>query len=203
MSQPIRWGVLGPGNIAREFAGGMTSLDDNVIAAVGSRSLDRARQFAGGALLDVGVYTIAFAFMVLGYRPKSVLGAAHIGETGVDEQTGIVIEYENGALACLSCAVRTATPQTGRIDGADGRIVIPRFWRAESVMLESGAGAPQTFEHPHDRDGFSFEVMEAARCIRDGKTESDVMPLEETVAIAETMDDIRRQIGLVYPMETV
>ncbi|MEJ5197316.1 MAG: Gfo/Idh/MocA family oxidoreductase [Anaerolineae bacterium] len=152
---------------------------------------------AGGALLDVGVYVLAYASMVFG-RPAEIRAAAHIGETGVDEQTAMILKYADGRLASLTCAVRTATPQSARIDGTEGAIEIPTFWRAETARLIRPQQEPIIATGDH---GFRYEIAEVMACLAAGRTESPNMPLAETLAIAETMDEVRRQIGLRYPFE--
>ena len=123
---------------------------------------------------------------------------AHIGETGVDEQTAMLFRYHNGALAQLSCAVRTKTPQHARIEGTRGSIHVPQFWHATHATLRVDGQEPLTVA---DRAGYQFEATEAMSCLRTAKTESDIMPLDESLAIARTMNEARRLIGLTYPME--
>ena len=153
---------------------------------------------AGGALLDVGVYVVALAYMVYGGPPKTLLAAGHLGETGVDEQTGMLLAYPGGALARLSCAVRTNTPQEARIDGTDGRIVVPGFWHATHARLERSGAEPELFT---GEASYHYEAAEAMRCLRQGKLESEIMPLDESLAISRTLTKVRGLIGLRYPME--
>jgi predicted dehydrogenase len=160
-----------------------------------SRLLNPA--LAGGALLDVGVYVLAYASMIFG-RPAQIQAAAHIGETGVDEQTAMVLRYAGGQLASLTCAVRTSTPQGARIDGTEGVIEIPAFWHATTARLIRPKEDPVEAAGAH---GFQYEIAEATARIAAGQLESPLMPLDETLAIAETMDEVRKQIGLRYPFE--
>jgi len=155
---------------------------------------------AGGALLDVGVYTVAFASMVFGKPPAEILASAHIGQTGIDEQTGMLFRYEDGALALLSCAVRTNTPQEARIQGTEGSIHVPAFWHATSAVLQVKGQEPL---HISDTAGYQYEAAEVISCTRAGKTESPSMPLDESIAIARTMEQVRALIGLTYPMENM
>jgi predicted dehydrogenase len=160
-----------------------------------SRLLNPA--LAGGALLDVGVYVLAYASMIFG-RPAQIQAVAHIGETGVDEQTAMVLRYSGGQIASLACAVRTPTPHNARIDGTEGAIEIPAFWHATTARLIRPKETPIEAAGAH---GFQFEIAEAMACLAAGQIESRHMPLDETLAIAETMDEVRRQIGLTYPFE--
>jgi dihydrodiol dehydrogenase / D-xylose 1-dehydrogenase (NADP) len=153
---------------------------------------------AGGALLDVGVYVVALAAMVLGDSPVEVQASAHIGETGVDEQTAVLLRYADGALAVLSCAVRTRTPQEARIQGTEGSIYIPDFWHATSAVLQVGDAEPVAFEGPV---GYHYEAAEVMSCLASGDTESATMPLDESIAVARMLEEARSIVGLSYPME--
>ncbi len=155
---------------------------------------------AGGGLLDVGVYGISLASMVLG-PPQRVTGLAHIADTGVDEQAAVVLGYDGGALAVLVCAVRTDTPGEATVIGTEGRIQLGRGWWHGSTMTLVRGKEREIFEIPTDGNGFNYEADEVAQCLADGKTQSDVLPLDETLAIMRTMDEIRAQWGLKYPME--
>jgi dihydrodiol dehydrogenase / D-xylose 1-dehydrogenase (NADP) len=154
---------------------------------------------AGGATLDVGVYVVAMASMALGgLAPTSVQAAGAIGETGIDEQSAYLLRYASGALAQLSCAVRTNTPQVARIFGTEGWIEIPAFWHATTATLHAPGQA--TVEISGEAS-YHFEAAEAMACLRAGATESASMPLDESLAIARTLEESRRQIGVVYPWE--
>jgi predicted dehydrogenase len=158
-------------------------------------------ELAGGALLDVGVYTVAMAHMVFDGSPSRITSMAHIGETGVDEQSAILLGYDSGQLAMLSCAVRTSTPQDARIMGTEGSIHIPGFWHTTSATLYASGKNAERIEMPFEGNGYNYEAAEVMRCLRGGKLESDITPLDESLSIIETMDKVRAQWGLKYPME--
>lgn len=157
-------------------------------------------QLGGGALLDVGVYTVSLASMVLGTPPR-IAAHAHLGATGVDEQAALVLGYPGGALALLSAATRTTTPQAATIMGTEGwlRVHAP-WWRASRMTLVRG-GREETVDAPFEGNGYQFEAAEVGRCLREGRGESDVMPLGETLEIMRTMDEVRYAWGLAYPAE--
>ena len=327
MNTPIRWGILGLGNIAKSFAQGLTAVPDAKLVAVGSRSADKAKSFAsefgatrihdsyaalandpqvdviyvatphpmhkddailclnagkavlcekpftvnareletviavarqkkvflmeamwtrcmpvmakvrawlasqrigeprlvtadfgfrcawdpqsrllapslaGGGLLDVGIYTIAFAAMVFGPHPSRVTGFAHLGETGVDEQAAYILGYPGGGLASLTCGVRTDTPHLARIDGTAGRIEITApFWQATRAVLTVG-NHTEVIDTPHAANGYEYEAIEVGRCLRAGLTESPIITLDESLALLQTLDRLRAQFGLTYPMD--
>ena len=158
-------------------------------------------ELAGGGLMDVGVYTVAMASMVFGASPSQIASIAHIGETGVDEQAAMVLGYDAGQLAILSCAIRTGTPQEARIMGTEGSIHIPNFWHATSATLYASGKDAKQIDIPFEGNGYNYEADEVMRCLREGKLESDIMPLDESLSVMETMDQIRAQWGLKYPME--
>ncbi len=159
------------------------------------------RTLGGGALLDVGVYPISFAHMVLG-APDRITGLATIGETGVDEQSAMILGFPGGALAILSTAVRTNTPHIAQVIGTEGRIAIPtNWWKPESLILTRSGQADETIELPANPAGFMYEAEEVGKCLRAGKLESDIMPLDESLAVMRTMDTLRSHWGLKYPME--
>ncbi|RKU21765.1 dehydrogenase [Candidatus Poribacteria bacterium] len=155
-------------------------------------------ELAGGALLDIGVYTISLASMVFG-TPAEITSLAHIGETGVDERAAILLGYEAGQIASLSCAITTRTSQDARIFGTKGAIHIPNFARATSATLEVPGKEPQQIEIPFIENGFEYQAIEVINCLRASELESDVMPLDESLSIIKTMDVARAQWGLEYP----
>ena len=157
-----------------------------------------ALELAGGAMLDIGVYTVSLASMVFG-APAKITSLAHIGKTGVDEQSAVLLGYDAGQIASLSCAITTRTSQDARIFGAKGSIYIPNFSRATSATLEVHGKEPLQIEIPFTDNGFEYQVLEVINCLRAGKLESDVMPLDESLSIVKTMDTVREQWGLKYP----
>lgn len=152
---------------------------------------------AGGATLDVGVYVVSLAHMLLG-APSTVQAHAHIGQTGVDELTSMILGYPTGAMAQLSCAVRANISDGARIYGTEGCIDVPEFWHATKATLQVAGEEPEVIT---GEAGYHFEAAEVADCVRTGLKESPIMPLDETIAIAETLEEVRRQIGLRFPFE--
>ena len=158
-------------------------------------------ELGGGALLDVGIYAISFASMVLGPHPEAVESTAEIGTTGVDEQSAFLLRYGGGEIAVLSCGVRTSIPVEARIIGTEGRILLHApFYRGTTVTLTSGENETQ-LDFPLEGNGYNYQAMAVGECLRAGKLESETMPLDETRAIVALMDRIRAQWGLKYPME--
>ena len=124
-----------------------------------------------------------------------------MGVTGVDEQTAFILGYDQGQLAMLSTAIRTTTPHEAFIIGTTGWIKIHSPWWVSDTLTLKKDGQDQIIPCPLVGNGYNYEAEEVGNCIRTGKQESDIMPLDETLAIIQEMDEIRAQIGLRYPME--
>lgn len=157
------------------------------------------KALAGGALLDAGIYPVSFANMVAG-PPVAVEAIADIGSTGVDEQSFYLLRYDNGAIASLSASVRAPVDVLAVIIGSEGKITVPRFLAASTVELHryaEGETVRKEFPYPAGQ-GFEFEIQEVGKCLAEGKLESDIMPLDETLSIMRTMDSIREKLGLVF-----
>jgi len=158
-----------------------------------------APELGGGALLDLGIYPVALASMILG-QPLRVTSTGHLGATGVDEQGAIVLAYDQGRLAVLFTALRTNTPREIVVMGTQGRIRTTFDWPTSLTLTLTGH-EDQVIEAPMDGNGYNYEAAEVMRCLRAGKLESEIMPLDETLGIMRTLDQIRAQWGLRYPME--
>jgi predicted dehydrogenase len=155
----------------------------------------------GGALLDVGVYPVSLASMIFG-PPTRIFSHARLGKTGVDEEAAIILSHAQGQLAVLSTAIRLETAQEAIIMGTAGRIRLHSPWWRPVAMTVIRDGCPdETLEFPFPGNGYQFEAAEVMRCLRAGELESRLMPLDETLAIMRTLDAIRAQWGLRYPMD--
>jgi predicted dehydrogenase len=158
-------------------------------------------ELAGGALLDLGVYPLAFSALLLG-QPTEITSLADIGRTGVDEQSAYVLKHKDGELSTLASALRTQTSMSAWVYGTQGRIHLPKqFWRAKEMVLYRNDMEPEPIHLPYEASGYQFEAQEVVDCLRSGQTESKVMPLGDSVSLMNTMDTIRRQWGLTFSIE--
>lgn len=166
---------------------------------VSSRLFDP--DLGGGALLDVGVYPLSLASMFWG-APDRIASMAHLGESGVDELASFSLGYDGGRIASLYTGLRVHSPADAVLMGTQGRIHLHGpLYAPKGLTLTTDEGEEQVMEHPVDGMGYQFEIEEVGRCLRAGERESPAMPLDETVALMETMDAIRAQWGLQYPGE--
>jgi predicted dehydrogenase len=149
-----------------------------------------APELGGGALLDLGIYPVSFASMVLG-TPDRVAAMVTPAFTGVDAQTSMLFGYASGAQAVLSCTLSAASPTTASIVGTNGRIEIDGpFYAPASFTLIPREGARSRFEYVDEGRGLRHQADEVARLLAAGETESPLMPLDETVSIMTTMDRV-------------
>jgi predicted dehydrogenase len=152
-----------------------------------------APELGGGALLDLGVYPVSFASMILG-APARSMSLVTPAFTGVDGQISMLFGYQNGAQAILTCTSSAKTPTRAVIVGTEARIEIEGdFYAPSSFTLVGRDANARSFAPPHAGGGLHYEADEVARCLRAGLTESPLMPLAETVSIMETMDAIVAQ----------
>lgn len=158
----------------------------------------------GGALLDLGIYPVSFAFDVFG-APAAVHATASMTTTGVDRQTAIIFEYKNGQQALLHCALDTSGPNRASIIGTAGRIDIGPVWYTPSpfTRYDVDGNVVERFEQPVHCRGMQYQAGEVERLIRAGVTKGDVLPPSESVAIMAAMDQVRAKIGLTYESEKV
>ena len=167
--------------------------------ATSGRLVDPA--LGGGALHDLGVNPVSLAYAGVG-PPVAVASQAHLGPTGVDEEVGIVLKHPGGAMALLSATVRANTPQEALLAGTRGSVRLHSpWWTPQKLTLTDADGYTTDFGAPLPHNGYAYEAAEVMRCLREGRLESPVMPLSETLSVMNTLDTCRRQWGLVYPGE--
>jgi predicted dehydrogenase len=160
-------------------------------------------ELGGGALLDLGIYPVSFAWDIFG-KPASITAiSSPTASTGVDRQTAILLGYPGGQQAVLHTALDTLGPNTASVIGTEGRIDIDSVWyKPTSFTVYDGEGAIiEKFDQPVVSRGMQFEAWALEKIVAGGTLEGAELPLGETLGIMETLDAIREQIGLVYPGE--
>ena len=154
----------------------------------------------GGALLDLGVYPVNFAWIILG-RPDTVQAVGGLSPTGSDATVALQWGYADGRFAQIQSSALGDNPYTGLITGTGGWIhVEARLHRPEAITVCTAEG-PEVIRADSPGNGYRPEVSEVERCLRTGETESPLVPLDDTVAILELIDDARAQIGVHYPAD--
>lgn len=159
-------------------------------------------ELGGGALLDVGVYNIALDQMIFGKEPETITSQTDIGKTGVDELSSIILKYDDGAMAVSNCAINVRVDHEAAIWGSDGYIKLPsNFWQPYQIKLKTKDHEEKVIDFEKTGNGYHYQAEEVIKCLREGKTECDIMSWNTSMAIMKTMDRIRKQWGLKYPME--
>jgi len=154
-----------------------------------------APELGGGALLDLGVYPVSFASMILG-TPSRIVSISDPAFTGVDAQTSMVFGYQSGAQAVLTCTLRAKSPTRASIVGTEARIEIDGdFYAPATATLIPRQGEPTRVASVDEGRGLHHEADEVARRLTAGDLESPLMPLSETISIMQTMDAVRAQAG--------
>lgn len=157
----------------------------------------------GGALLDLGVYPVSFAHDLFG-PPHRVEAVADIGPTGVDRRTSALLIHADGAQSLLTCASDLPGPSRAAITGSAGSIEIEPVWFAETgfTVLDERRRVVHRSRPPVDGSGKQVSAIELERLVRKGRTASERMPPEGTLAVMKTLDRIRERIGVRYPQES-
>ena len=158
-------------------------------------------ELAGGALLDLGVYPVAFSQYFINKKPDSITASGVLTATGVDERTGMILQFGN-ATASLFCSMVNIMANKAMLYGEKGYIEIPEFFKAAAAFLyDDHHNLLEKFEDDRTTKGYNYEIQHANDTILQGKTESEIMPHSKSDEIQEIMTEVRRQIGLVYPSE--
>lgn len=177
------------------------------------------RDLAGGATLDIGIYAVQAAVLAFGRgMPSAISATGHLNEDGVDMAAAVTLDYGDGKLAVLNFAVNCNLQNECVISGdkASVRIHAP-FWCATDVSitkhdLVTGASADPDTEHfdlpPNDQqlnftnsNGFQYEVQAVCEAIQKGETSLAGMSDEESIVIMQILDEVRKQLGVIYPEE--
>lgn len=154
---------------------------------------------AGGALLDIGVYAIGVAAMILGYNPKNMYSSAIMGEYGTDKFDSIMLEYENGTTAHLITTIGSQIGQQAVICGTKGHIILPDFSALQEFTVVLDDGTTYTKKLPFAINGFEYQIRETEKCLYANQVESNIMTHQNTLDVMRLMDKARSDWGLTFP----
>lgn len=159
-------------------------------------------ELCGGALLDLGVYTLNFARMYFGTDIVRTVSNCHIGPTGMDMHECISLSYADGKMANLQSGALCLNDRQGIISGTEGHIRVDNINCPENIQVYRNYELVQTFcKSPDMINGYEYQVLEAKRCIENGLIESPMMPHEESISIMKQMDSLRMEWNVRYPMD--
>ncbi len=156
---------------------------------------------AGGALLDIGIYPVFLAHLIKG-TPDHISAVATMTDTSVDASNAIQMSWLDGTVASLNSTISADTPITATISGPKGYIQLHRRWHeCREVSLYNKSGIVDSWKYPDDHNGYLYEIEEVHKCLRTSQTESEVLAHQFSLDLSNSLDTIRRQIGLKYPAE--
>jgi predicted dehydrogenase len=189
----VESGVLGP--ILSIHADHGQRLADQGIA----RSIEP--ELAGGALLDLGIYPVSFAHMILG-NPSEITSQAVLTEKGVDAQTSMIFKYDGGAQAVLTTTMIEQTPCRAVVAGLNGWLEIDRtFYNPSAMRVVLNNGTVTEYPNSYNGHGLREQAEIFKQLVRSGKLESGILTWTDTVDIMKSLDTVRAQIGSKYPFE--
>ncbi|MBL4931974.1 Gfo/Idh/MocA family protein [Clostridium paridis] len=148
------------------------------------------KELGGGALLDVGIYTISYSSFIFGNKPICIGSNLYIGSTGVDECVSINLTYEEGKQAQLYGAINVNSKREANIIGAEGRICVERFSSSDTATLTVN-GNEEKIYMPFDINGFEYQINEVVDCINKGKLQSEIMSWQDSIEIMRIMDEVK------------
>jgi predicted dehydrogenase len=156
---------------------------------------------AGGALLDLGIYPVSFAHMVLG-NPTKITSSGVLTDKGVDAQTSMIFDYADGAQAILNTTMIEQTPCRAVVAGVNGWLEIDRtFYNPTSMRVVLLDGSVTEYPNNYAGHGLREQAEAFKKLVQSGQTQSDILNWKDTVDIMQTLDAVRSQIGLRYPFE--
>lgn len=165
--------------------------------------LDRLQlpELAGGALLDLGVYTLNFAVMAFGKDIAQIKSTCTLNKHGVDMNNSIIIKYKDGKTALLHSNFNAKTDRMGIIYGSKGRIEFKNINNCEGIKVILNNDEVIDYPVPPQVSGYEYEVISSLKAIKENRLECDEMPHSETIFIMELMDSLRKEWGIKYPFE--
>lgn len=191
--------LLGSGIIGKPM-----TLTANLGYVIAHKERIRKPELAGGALLDVGIYTLNFALMVFGHHIEKITSTALLAETGVDLQNSITLTYKTGEMAVLNSTALALSDRQGIIYGDKGYMVVENINNCQSIcVFNTNREMIKCVEVPEQISGYEYEVAAAIEAIKLGKLECEAMPHEETLRVMRIMDALRKEWGVNYPGEVL
>ena len=188
--------------VASGIIGKVNTLTANLSYNIAYKERIMEPALAGGALLDIGIYGLNFALMHFGSDIERMESTVKLTETGVDAMETVTIFYKDGRMAVLTHSIYCRSDRKGIIHGETGYLVVENINNPQSVSVyDAGDNLLEFHKVPQQISGYEYEFQEAVRCIREGKTEAESMPMETTVQVMEIMDSLRKTWGVVYPQE--
>ncbi len=189
--------VLGSGVI-----GELKTLTANLGYAVGQLPRMQEPALCGGALLDLGIYPLTFAFMMFGTHYDRVVSSCSYTATGVDEQNSMTFYYPDGKMAILSSTMTAISDRKGIIYGTKGYAIVENINNFESITVyDNHYKKIAEYKCPKQITGYEYEVEACISALAKGELECVQMPHSEIIRMMKVMDNLRKEWGVVYPYD--
>lgn len=154
------------------------------------------KELGGGSILDIGIYPIFLAYLILGV-PDKIIAKAHFYETGADSQVSIIFDYKN-AQAILFSSFNSNSKRIAKISGTLGEIIIDSPWNEASTFSLFKNGKEEKFSLPLIGKGFPHQIIECNECLQKNLTESPLWSHQNSMELSTILDAVRKEIGLTY-----
>ncbi|GAA0940044.1 Gfo/Idh/MocA family oxidoreductase [Kribbella koreensis] len=161
-----------------------------------ARLLDPA--LGGGSLMDGGIYPMTFVHMALG-NPDELKAVGSLNDDGIDLNVAMSWRYDSGAVAAITCGLRSQHPFTASVSGPEGSLLLPSRFHNPPYYIRSTAAGQERVDVPAHGLGYHYEAAEVMRALRAGQIECPALPHAATIEILGLLDETRRQIGVSYP----
>jgi predicted dehydrogenase len=188
IAQLLGDGVLGDPRLVTVNLGWKAEFDAS------SRMFDPA--LGGGAMLDAGVYSLWFSQFVLG-EPVDVLATGSLAPTGVDAQVAVSMSAANGAQSSVTTTVLVDTPGIAAVYGTLGSITVENFVFPGGFRVEAAGQRAEWADEGGltGRDGLAWQAAALAHYVAEGRTESPLHSLDDSIALMRTIDRVRAYVG--------
>lgn len=178
------------------------TLSANLSYPVSYKERIQRPELAGGALLDIGVYTLNFAAMAFGTEIERMESSCLLADTGVDAQENITLFYKDGKMASLQSSIYAKSDRMGVISGDKGQLIVENINCPQSVrVIDDDYNVSAVYYAPQCITGFEYQVYASIEAIEKGWLESPYMPHAETLRIMRQMDELRKSWGVVFPCD--
>lgn len=156
-------------------------------------------KLAGGSLLDIGIYPIFMAYLILG-KPKRILATSNFHSNGMEKQTSMIFEYDNAQAVLYSGFTSNSETKT-EITGNNGSIILHSRWHETENCTVTKNGETEQIKSPKIGFGYAHEIHEVHQCLRNKKMESELWSHQNSLDLIELLDKVREEAGIVFPFE--
>lgn len=175
--------------------------DYGFIAKGARRERKFKSELGGGALLDIGIYNLGFLHMLMGAAPETMTSEVHFNEYGTDDFSVLQLKYPGGQTAHSVQGIGLQMERQAALYFDKATVYLPDFQTASSMTVKPVEGEAYTIESPFEINGFEYEIREVTRCVRAGKTHSEIFRPEDSVAVLRLMDEIRKSWNMKFSFE--